>query len=96
MGNNGDILTLDHGHPKAAITDPWCEFFLFWIDKYYADIHTLQLQIKTFTTQVDSLKDENHRLKSSVQRQDKSLKRTRNIIIKNVESVIAVVNSEIL
>ena len=69
---------------------------MFWIDKYYTEIPTLQLQIKTLTTQIDSLKDQNHRLKSSVQRQDKRLKRTGNIIVKNAKSVTAVVNSKIL
>jgi hypothetical protein len=95
-GNSGDVLTHGRGHPQTTITDPRCEVCLFWIDKYYTDIPTLQLQIKTLTTQIDSLKDENHRLKSIVQRQGKRLKRTGNIIVKNVESVTTVVNSEIL
>ena len=94
--NSGNIPTHGRGHPQTTIIDPQCEVCLFWIDKYYTDIPTLQLQIKTLTTQINSLKDENHRLKSTVQRQGKCLKRTRNIIVKNVESVTTVVNSEIL
>jgi hypothetical protein len=96
IGNSGDVLTHGRGHPQTTITDPHCEVCLFWIDKYYIDIAFLQLKIKTLTTQIDSLKNENHRLKFIVQRQGKCLKRTGNIIVKNDESVIAVVNSEIL
>jgi hypothetical protein len=47
-------------------------------------------------TQNDSLTNENHELKINAQRQGKRLKRTGNIIIKNVDSVKAVINSEIL
>jgi hypothetical protein len=94
--NSGSILTHDHGYPQTTVPDPRCEVCLFWIDKYYTDIPSLQLQIKTLTTQIDSLMSENHRLKFSAQRQGKRLKRTGNVIIKNVECVTTVVNSEVL
>jgi len=68
IGNSGDILAHDCGYSQIAITDSRCEVCLFWVNKYYADIPTLQLQIKTLTTQIDSLKDKNHRLKYGVQR----------------------------
>jgi hypothetical protein len=83
-GNSGDILTHGRGHSQTTITDSRCEVCLFWIDKYYTGIPTLQSQIKTLTIQIDSLKDENHRLNSTVQRQGKCLKMTGNIIVKNV------------
>jgi regulator of replication initiation timing len=69
---------------------------LFWIEKYYIDVPSLQAKIKAFTTQIDSLTTENHRLKLNAQKPGKRLKRTGNIIIKNVEYVKAVVNSEVL
>ena len=43
-----------------------------------------------------SLTIENHELKINAQRQGKRLKRTGNVIIKNVECVKAVINSEVL
>jgi hypothetical protein len=94
--NSDSILTHDHEYPQTIVPDPRCEVCLFWIDKYYTDIPSLQLQIKTLTTQIESLMSENYRLKFSGQRQGKRLKRTRNVIIKNVECVTAVVNSEVL
>jgi hypothetical protein len=96
IGNSGDVPAHNRGYSQTVVTDSQCEFFLFWIDKYYTDMPILQSQIKTLTDQVDSLTDENHRLNSIVQRQGKRLKTTRNIIVKNVESVTTVVNSEIL
>jgi hypothetical protein len=56
----------------------------------------LQEKIKALTTQNDSLTNENHGLKIDAQRQGKPLKRIGNIIIKNTNSVKAVINSEIL
>jgi hypothetical protein len=96
IGNNGDIPAHNRGYCQTTITDSQCEICLFWIDNYYTGIPILQSQIKTLTIQVDSLMDENHRLKSIVQRQGKCLKTTGNIIVKNAESVTAVVNSDIL
>jgi hypothetical protein len=96
IGNNGDVPTHDHGYSQAAVTDSQCEICLFWIDKYYADIPISQSQIKTLTVQVDSLTDENHRLKFVVHGQGKHLKTTGNIIVKNSESVTTVVNFNIL
>jgi hypothetical protein len=96
IDNSGSILTHGHGYPQTTVPDPRCEVCLFWIDKYYKDIPSLQLQIKTLTTQIDSLMSENHGLKFSAQRQGKRMKRTGNVIIKNVECVTAVVNSEVL
>jgi hypothetical protein len=50
IDNSGSILTHDHGYPQTTIPYPRCEVCLFWIDKYYTDIPSLQLQIKTLTT----------------------------------------------
>jgi hypothetical protein len=96
IGNNGDVSAHDRGYSQMTIIDSQCEICLFWIDKYYTYIPILQSQIKTLTDQADSLMDENHNLKSIVQRQGKRLKMTGNIIVKNVESVTTVVNFEIL
>jgi hypothetical protein len=94
--DSGSILTHSHMSPQSTVPDPRCEVCLFWIDKYYTDVPSLQAKIKTLTAQIDSLTSENHRLKISAQRQGKRLKRTGNIIIKNVECVKAVINSEVL
>jgi hypothetical protein len=85
-----------HSHisPQPTVPDPRCEVCLLWIDKYYTDVPFLQAKIKTLTAQIDSLTSENHKLKFSAQRQGKCLKRTGNVIIKNVECVKAVINSE--
>jgi hypothetical protein len=95
-GNSEHSPTHNHGYSQTAVTGSQCETCLFWIDKYYTDIPILQSQIKTLTDLVDPLTDENRRLKSIVQRQGKRLKTTGNIIVKNVESVTAVINSEIM
>jgi hypothetical protein len=94
--NSGSVLTHDHGYPQPTVPDPRCEVCLFWIEKYYTDVPSLQAKIKTLTTQIDSLTNENHRVKVSAHRQGKRLKRTGNVIIKNVECVKAVINSEVL
>jgi hypothetical protein len=96
IDNSDSIPTHDHGYPQTTVLDPWCEVCLFWIDKYYTDVPSLQLQIKTLTTQIDSLMSENNRLKFNAQRQGKRLKRIGNVIIKNVECVTTVINSEVL
>jgi hypothetical protein len=95
-GNSEDSPTHNRGYSQTVVTGSQCETCLFWIDKYYTDIPILQSQIKTLTDLVDPLTDENRRLKSIVQRQGKRLKTTGNIIVKNVESVTAVINSEIM
>ena len=93
--NNGSILTHSHGYPQTTVPDPRCEVCLFWIDKYYTNIPSLQLQIKTLTTQIDLLTSENHRLKFSAQRKGKRLKTIGNVIIKNDECVTAIVNYKV-
>ena len=95
-GNNGHSLAHNRGYSQTVITYSQCETCLFLIDKYYADIPILQSQIKILTDQVEPLTDENRRLKSIVQRQGKHLKTTGNIIVKNVESVTTMINSEIM
>jgi hypothetical protein len=95
-GNSGSVLTYNHGFPQSTVLDLRCEVCLFWIEKYYTDVPSLQAKIKAFTAQIDSLTTENHRLKLNAQRPGKRLKRTGNIIIKNVESVTIVINSEIM
>jgi hypothetical protein len=66
------------------------------IEKYYTYMPSIQDKIKFFTTQIDSQTTENHRLKLNAQRAEKCLKKIGNIIIKNVEYVKVVVNSEVL
>jgi hypothetical protein len=94
--NNGSFLTLGHGYPQPTVSDPWCEVCLFWIEKYYTDVPSLQVKIKTLTAQIDLLTHENHRVKVSAHKQGKRLKKTRNVIIKNVERVKEVINYEVL
>jgi hypothetical protein len=55
-GNSGDVLTHGRGISQTTIIDLWCEVCLFWIDKYYTDIPTLQSQIKTLTIQIELAK----------------------------------------
>jgi hypothetical protein len=90
------MLTHSRSSPQSTVPDLRCEVCLFWIEKYYTDVPSLQAKIKAFTAQMDSLTTENHRLKFRAQRQGERLKRTENIIIKNVECVKAIINSEIL
>jgi hypothetical protein len=94
--DSGSVLTHSHSSPQSTVPDLRCEVCLFWIEKYYTDVPSLQAKIKAFTAQIDSLTTENHRLKLNAQRPGKRLKRTGNIIIKNVEYVKVVVNSEVL
>jgi len=94
--DSGSVLMHNHMSPQSTVLDPWCEVFLFWIDKYYTNIPSLQGNIRTLTTHIDSLTSENHRLEISVQRQGKRLKKTRNIIIIYLECVEAVINYEVL
>jgi Tfp pilus assembly protein PilN len=72
-----------------------CEVCLHWIGKYYTDIPILQARIKALTTHNELLAKENRELKENEQRQAKRLKKTGNIVIKNVDSVKAIINSEI-
>jgi hypothetical protein len=62
-GNSGSVLTYNHGFPQSTVLDLRCEVCLFWIEKYYTDVPSLQAKIKAFTAQIDSLTTENHRLK---------------------------------
>ena len=41
--NIDSIPTHDHGYPQTTVLDPRCEVCLFWIDKYYTDVPSLQL-----------------------------------------------------
>jgi hypothetical protein len=50
---------------------------------------------KLSQTHNESLAKENHDLKENEQRQAKRLKKTGNIVIKNADSVKAIINSEI-
>jgi hypothetical protein len=69
---------------------------LQWIGQYYTKIPILQARIKSLMTLNELLANENHEIKANAQRPTKHLKRTGNIIIKNTDSVKAVINSEIL
>jgi hypothetical protein len=72
-----------------------CEVCLHWIERYYNDIPILQERIKALTNHNELLIKENRELKENEQRQAKRLKKTCNIIIKNADSVKAVINSEL-
>ena len=95
-GHIGYVLVQNHGYSQSTITQSQCETCMFWIDKYYTDIPILQSQIKALTDQVDPLTNENRKLKSIIKGQGKCLKTTWNIILKNVETATAVINSEIM
>jgi len=68
---------------------------LHWIGQYYTDIPILQARIKALTTHNELLANKNCELMANEQRQVKRIKRTNNIVIKNVDSVKAIINSEI-
>jgi hypothetical protein len=94
--DSGSVLTHNHAFPQPIAPVVHCEVCLHWIGQYYTDIPILQKKIKALMAQNDSLTNENCELKANAQRQAKHLKKTGNIIIKNVDSVKAVINSEIL
>ena len=94
--DSGSVLTHSHVLPQPIAPSVHFEVCLHWIGQYYIDIPVLQEKIKALTTQNKSLTNENHELKINAQRQRKRLKRTGNIIIKNEDSVKAVINFEIL
>ena len=48
--DNGSVLTHNHMSPQSIVPDPRCEVCLFWIEKYYTDVPSLQARIKTLTT----------------------------------------------
>jgi hypothetical protein len=72
-----------------------CEVCLHWIERYYNDIPILQERIKALTNHNELLIKENRELKENEQRQAKRLKKTGNIVIKNADSVKAIINSEL-
>jgi hypothetical protein len=72
-----------------------CEVCLHWIERYYTDIPILQARIKTLTTHSELLRKENRDLRENEERQAKRLKKTGNIVIKNADSVNAIINSEL-
>jgi hypothetical protein len=72
-----------------------CDVCLHWIERYYTDIPILQARIKTLTAQSESLRQENLDLRVNAERKAKCLKRTGNIVIKNANSVKAIINSEL-
>jgi hypothetical protein len=94
--DSSDVLPHNYTFPQQIAPVVHCEVCLHWIGKYYTDIPILQARIKALTTLNESLANENRELKANAQRQAKRLKRTGNIIIKNADSVKAVINSEIL
>ena len=91
-----DVLPHNYTFPQPISRVVYCEVRLHWIGQYYTNIPILQERIKALMAQNDSLENENRELNTNAQRQVKCLKRTDNIIIKNVDSVKAVINSKIL
>ena len=90
-----DVLAPNYTIPQQFSPTVHCEVCLHWIGKYYTDIPILQARIKALMTHNELLANENHELKENSQRQAKCLKRTGNIVIKNANSVKAMINSEI-
>jgi hypothetical protein len=90
-----DVLAHNYTLPQKISHVVHCKVCLHWIGQYYTDIPILQAKIKALTTLNESLENKNHELKANAQRQAKHLKRTGNIVIKNTDSVKAVINSEI-
>jgi len=82
--------------PQQITPTLHCEVCLHWIGKYYTNILILQEKIKSLTTHNELLANKKCELKENAQRQAKRVKRIGNIGIKNVDSVKAVINSEIL
>ena len=79
----------------ATVAQSKCEICLSWIDRYYTDIPILQSRVKALKDQIDVLTSENHRLESVIQGKEKFIKTTGNVVFKNVEAVIAIVNSKV-
>jgi hypothetical protein len=94
--DSSDVLAHNYSLPQPISPTAHCEDCLHWIGKYYTNIPFLQERIKALTNHDDSLANKNLELKAISQRQAKHLKRTGNIIIKNADSVMAVINYEIL
>jgi hypothetical protein len=94
----GRIEFLPHNYtfPHPISPAAHCEVCLHWISQYYTDIAILQVRIKSLVAENDLLANENCELNTNAQRQVKRLKRTYNIIIKNGDSVKAVINYDIL
>jgi hypothetical protein len=92
---NVDILTPNYTLPRQIAPSVHCEVCLHWIEWYYSDIPILQARIKALTNHNELLIKEIHDLRSNEQRQAKRLKKTGNIVIKNADSVKAIINYEI-
>jgi hypothetical protein len=92
----GDILVHNHRNSQVTVAQPQCEACLFWIDKYYTDIPILRSWIKSLNDQVDPLKNEIHSLQYVIEKQGKRMKTIGNVILKNVETATAIINSEIM
>jgi hypothetical protein len=90
-----DVLTPNYMLHRQITPSVHCEVCLHWIERYYNDIPILQARIKSLTNHNELLIKENRELKENEQRQTKRLKKTGNIVIKNADSVKAVINSEI-
>jgi hypothetical protein len=90
-----DTTSLDCMLHQQIISPVQCEVFLHWIERYYANIPILQDRIRTLTTHNELLTKENRDLKANEERQDKRLKKIGNIVIKNADSINAIINSEL-
>jgi hypothetical protein len=90
-----DATSFDCMLHQQIVSSAHCEVCLHWIERYYIDIPILQDQIKTLTNQNELLINENRDLRENEHRQSKRLKKTCNIVIKNADSVNAIINSEL-
>jgi len=94
--DSSSVLTHNHALPQPFAPAVNCEVCLHSIGLYYTKIIVLQEKINALTAQNRSLIIENRELKINAQSQGKLLKRIGNIIIENVDSLEAIINSEIL
>jgi hypothetical protein len=92
MENSPPINTIT---ANTQSIQPQCNECQSWIDRYYRDVPLLQSRLKSLEDQVNFLTKENGRLQSVAQTKDKQQKTTRSVDFKNVEALIAIVNSNV-
>jgi hypothetical protein len=90
-----DPHLVDFSLHRLVISPIQCDRCFHWVKHYYTDIPLLHAQIKTLIAQNDLLRQENLDLKVHAERKTKRIKRSRNIVIKNVTSVKEIINSKL-
>ena len=90
-----DVASLDYTLHQHIVSPGHYEVFLRWIERNYIDIPILQAQIKSLENHNELLIKEHREIRENEQRQDKRLRKTCNIVIKNADSVNAIINYEL-